>query len=384
MDLLLHIVGLLQLSKRAVVFVGLPILSLLIACYIPYGMVVSRSYAFIPYALQIEPGTNGDGSLSYPPAIVPNSAVSSFLTWPMNLGAPSDLGWSGDRIVQWDRTTWTAAGLVEGTNVPAILAANYGQGHIVYVTNQLAPHEKLVYNILAWYSRQTGKPIRVGVMIDSTDPPEQILNDWERCFSHVVQFDSTSHVVLNIQEERIRQYDLNTDSLSKFDVLILAVGWGDGYYATGWNWNSHHREIAIQNFVKDGGLLLLPEAGFFDDYGVQIPGGSVIPPTRTLEQLLSTQTSAFGMVGLSLSAIGVLYTINREGRYLRLARRYDYVAGYLLFATFLWFVVPMLQGDLPRQTASILWALSMYALVLGVIAAPIGLLGKRKVVAPSR
>jgi hypothetical protein len=194
-------------------------------------------------------------------------------------------------------------------------------------------------------------------MIDSTNPPEQILDDWERCFSSVERIRSEANVPLNVQEERIRQYELNEQDLSRFDVLVLAVGWGDGYYSLGWNWNSHKRDSAILNFVKQGGLLLLPEAGFYDDYGIALTDGYVLPPTRALEALLSNQTNAFAMAALSLSAIGVLYTMRKEREYVRLERRYNWIAGYLFLATILWVIVPLLNGQLLPQTTFVLAAL---------------------------
>lgn len=346
--------------------VAFPILSILI----PYTMVIPRSYGFLPYDLKIRPGTNGDGGLSAPPGIVPTDPPNPILNYPRNLTAPGELGWSGDLIVDFDRSAWTVVAVVENTSppIPAIIAADYSQGHIVYVTHQLARDggEELVYNILVWYLSDRNKPIKVAVMIDSTEVPEQILNDWERCFSRVIQIGNETKVPLDVQEKRISQYELNGQDLSRFNVLVLAVGWGDGYYSPSWNWDSHKRDSAILDFVKEGGLLLLPEAGLFDDYGIALPDSSVFPPTRGLQGLLSSQANAFSMAVLSLSAIGVLSTRKEE------VRRYNWIAGYLFLATILWVIVPLAGGQLLRQTALVLAALGWNGTAILIILLQVG------------
>jgi len=213
-------------------------------------------------------------------------------------------------------------------------------------------------------------------MIDSTNPPEQILDDWERCFSHFGQLNSASNVSLTVQEKRIRQYELNDQDLARFNVLILSVGWGDGYVSHGWNWDPNHiHDTSILNFVKNGGLLLLPEAGFSDDYGYLLPSGDVVPPTLALENLLSTQVNAFSMALLSLSGIGVLYTIGK-GKYPTLEERYGSIASCLFLATFLWIIVPMLNGILLPQIMIVLWAILVD--ILAAVSIFVSLLWPRK------
>jgi len=325
-----------------------------------------NNFSFIPYYLKVKPGTNGDGTLSDPPGIVPNG-TRSFLDWPFGLTTPGDLGGSGDWIVDWDRSRWTVVGVVDDSpGTPAILAANYTDGHVVYVTNQLAPQHKLVYNIIAWYFPDRGtKRINVAVMIDSTDPataPEQVLNDWESCFSEFASLSKDRNVLVNVNETRIRQYALNDKDLSKIDLLVFAVGWANGYYSEGWNWDIQKRDDAILRFVKRGGLLVLPEAGLYDEYGIDFgESTSMVIPVRTLQAVLSDQRNSFAMATLSLSAIVLVYTL--KGKYSRLDRRYSWIAAYLFVSTIIWMIIPVAGGQLLRQT----WLVLM-AILIGVAA----------------
>jgi len=326
---------------------------------------VARSYDFLPY-VKIRPGTNGDGGISYPPAIVVNGTHGHpILNSSLDLER-IDLGWSGDLITDWNRSEWQVVAVVENRNsTPAIIAANQGKGHIVYATNQLAPYERLVYNILAWHfdARELGnRSINVSVMIDV--PPGQILDDWEKCFNRTEHLRSKENPTMHVN-----QFELREEDLRHVDVLVLAVRWGDGYYAGDWNWNSHGRDDAIRKFVERGGLLLLPEAGFVDDYiGIPVGKTFIFPPVRSLEEILSIQSNAFAMAGISASAIVGLYTI-REG-YGRVGRRYNWVAGYLFLATFVWIMVPLFGGLLWLQTAALLTALSANLTALIILAYP--------------
>jgi len=82
-------------------------------------MMVNRNYQVIRYNLQLRRSTNGDGGLSYPPGIVPNDAIqNSFVNCPLKLDGPSELGWSGDQIVDFDCAAWMVVGVVGGTNPP--------------------------------------------------------------------------------------------------------------------------------------------------------------------------------------------------------------------------------------------------------------------------
>lgn len=337
--------------KRSIFYIGVLIAIFLLSSWVSFYGQIPRDYDFLPYDLRVKAGTNGDGGLAYPPGMIPADPQHPILTSPLPLGR-HDLGWSGDLIVEWARD-WEVVAVVEGTTgTPAILAANYGAGHIVYVTNQLAPHEKLVYNILGWhFGTLRQRAARMAVMIDV--PLGQILDDWDRCFNAVQQIGSDES--LSVQSERIHQYQLNQEDLDNFDVLILAVRWGDGYYAGDWRWSSHNRDPAILEFVKKGGLLLLPEAGFYDDYGIPFPNGLVVPlPVKALQDVF-LGGQAFAMVALSLSAIGVTYSIKKD--YSLLNRRYDVIAGYLFLATILWVMVPLCGGWLlPYKTTVLLCA----------------------------
>ncbi|MFI5449672.1 MAG: hypothetical protein ACHQ03_07905 [Candidatus Bathyarchaeia archaeon] len=349
----------------------------LLLASLPYVMVVARQFDFIPYSLRIAPGTNGDGTLADPPGILPNKTLpTSFLSWPMPLTTSVDLGWSGDRIVSLDRSKWTIVGVTDDTNDPAIVAANYTKGHIVYVTDQLAPQHQLVFNILAWYSNRS-KPVRVALMIDSIEPtPEQRLDDWGDCFSDFAKLANESHVSLNVVYHQIRQYDLVDSELTtrNYDVLILAMGWGDGYFSRGRNWDMHNRDATIEKFVASGGILLLPEAGELDEYGFQLPNfqdyrirGFVLPPSRALNDLFSNQTNSFLMAGISLSAIGVLLTTDMEKKKQE-KETYRSASRWLFAAAALWFVVPLLDGLLREQTVVVLWALCADVIALVLLA----------------
>ncbi len=55
------------------------------------------------------------------------------------------------------------------------------------------------------------------------------------------------------------------------------------------------------------------------------------------------------MAGLSLSAIGLVYSVKKN--YPGVSRNYGWIAFYLFLAAILWFMVPLLGGQLlPIQT----------------------------------
>ncbi len=321
-----------------------------------YGQ-ISRQYDFIPFKLRVRPGTNGDGGISFAPGIMPTNPQNPILKSPLSLTSPGDLGTSGDLITDWDTSNWATLAVVDGRSTPAILAANYGEegGQVAYVTNQLAPFPKLVYDLLAWhFDGSQNRTIKIAVMIESMVPPEQILNDWDGCFQEVATLASENRTSWNIQYSRIRVFQLNNLDLNRFDVLVLAVGWGDGYFSTGWNWNIHQGGAAARRFVGRGGLLLLPEAGFYDDYGFWLGDRQIVFPVAALEASLSSQANAFAMAGASLSGIGFLYTIKKD--YLT-EPSYAWITMYLFLVGFIWFMVPIFfSGNLWAQTSVVLTA----------------------------
>jgi len=338
------------------------IVIVLVSWWYPYFGQLSRNYAFVPYGLNVNPGPTGDGGLSYPPAAVPPPGPPhKILTGPLPL-QQHDLGWAGDYITYYDPEKWEVVAVVENRpQTPAMLAANYGLGQIVYVTNQLAPHENLVYNILAWHFNSTlrNTVIKVALMIDV--PPGQILNDWEDCFSRVQNIGRAKSGNVTVSVTRIEQYALADDAyLRQFNVLAFAVRWGDGLAAPGsdWNWNRLDRTDAIRNYVQRGGLLLLPEAGWLIDFiGFELPDGYILPPVRPMQEYFSNQTSSFAMAGVSLSGVGWVVTMRREIG--QTTKKYNWIVAFLFGAGILWFIVPICTGQLLVQTAVVLWALLM-------------------------
>jgi len=337
---------------------------LVTAAYSLYGHVGRTGYDFIPYYLKLKHGTNGDGQLTTLPGLEKIRFGDTFLEWTLHLNT-GELGWSGDYIDDWDRSKWTTVAVVhEKSSQPAILAANYSKGHIVYVTNQLAPQCNLTYNIMAWYFSAHTTPVRVALMTDSSDPPEQNLDDWYSCFGEFGRLNGNGKAMIELSWVNIRQYELTTEILQRFDVLVLAVGWSDGYRSWGRHWGSPDKDNAIKHFIANGGLLVLPEAGLYDEYGIPF-GREVDPlilPFRTLQAVLSDQRNSFAMATLSISGMGLGYTL--RGRYARLDRDYSLIAFFLFLATFVWVAVPMAAGLLLLQTWLVLAGVSFLGLAL--------------------
>jgi hypothetical protein len=344
-----------------------PIIIIAISILLPYRGQVPRSYQFMPYPIKALPGTNGDEGFSYPPGIVQSVPPHKITNSALNL-TREDLGWSGDYIETPLNASWQVVGVVENSTHPAIVAANFSKGHIAYVTNQLVVYPRLVYNVLAWhFGHLPNETINIALMIDSTNPPEQNLTSWYDCFGTAQKIGRTQFRLANLtfNVEEIHQFDLNNQTLRRYAVLVFAVGWGDGYYAGdvfgynigGWNWDSHHRDSAIMNFAKTGGLLLLPEAGFVNDYGIPIGDDYVVLPIRSLEDVLSSQTNSFAMAALSLTAIGVIYTTRSNRNSKSFVKTNIWLVGYLFGSTILWIIMPMFGGLLLPQIAVLLMAL---------------------------
>lgn len=285
-----------------------------------------RQWAFLPYDLRINTGTNGDGSLGYPPGAVSCSPRHNILKGPLELSR-RDLGWCGDQIVAYDEENWIVVATIEGSErkrVPAILEASYGNGSIVYVTSPLSRHDRLLLNILMWKFGRLDKDLNIAVMTDVVAwEPE----NWVWCFSSLNKTAKEKGYGCIGSPEEVHQFVLNDEELDGFDVLVLASGWGDGYYSPDWSWNRKPRDDAIRRFVRRGGLLLLSEAGFVDRWPrfIDMIGSVFCFPEHNISL----------MVQISLVSIWGVYTSRELSR--GLYRHHGILCFILLVGAIFWF-----------------------------------------------
>ena len=220
---------------------------------------------FLPYSLSVYPGRNADGKAGGYATVsieIIDHDHPIFIS-PNTLETAEDIGWSGDSIENYDRNHWKAIAKGRNTNKAAILVTTYGSGNIIYVTNPLDRYPKLLHNILVWHTEDSDiETLEIALFIDL--PTELSPEQFEITFEHLKK---DKH--LNLNYRKIQTFELEEDCLENYNVLLMLTGWGDARFNSTWGRIDDQRIEIIHKFVRKGGLLILPEAGYKDHLRVQ-------------------------------------------------------------------------------------------------------------------
>jgi len=269
--------------------------------------VVPDTYDFLPYVLKVLPGNVGNGGRGWvsPPGIYVTDRSHPIAYVPVEMKR-MDLGAAGDFVIGYDEKEWKVVACAEGTMFPAIMSCTFKHGKIVYVTNQLYEHHKLLCNIFTFFSREKSE-LRVALMTDVPKVPEvPSLDKWQESFSRVNMI-SKGYGGPMVEMREIHAYNLHEEIKQEFDVLILMTGWGDGYYSGSSGWHNSQRSKSILEFVGEGGCLLLPEAGFRN---------RITPSFHVLLELFSSPTTCLTMVAPSITFAASIVALKDEIRQL--------------------------------------------------------------------
>ncbi len=270
--------------------------------FFSWGMTpISSEYDFIPYQLRIYPGNVGDGNqgLHTSPALLIKNYTHPIISLNPRL-IDVDLGWGGDFIVDYNEEKWIMIGQVESTNYAGILVSNFNEGNIIYVSNTLIKFPKLLYKILLWEIKNYSSEINIALMISV--PSITTTLEWNNFFQNVSLI-SQEFTELDLTWNFISSYNLRNEVLKEYDVLILGIFWGDGYDQTIGGWSTVSRSNAIENFVSNGGLLVLPEAGIVT---------KVFGPFIDLTEMFARGNLGFVMMAPSLSSAVLLIHIKNN------------------------------------------------------------------------
>jgi len=319
---------------KAMLFACAIFVIILLSAYFTWRK-VPRRWSFLPHGLSVNAGTNGDGSLGYPPGVVQSNPKHGILEGPLAL-SPRDLGWSGDQIVDYDRGKWNIVTVVEGTSgQPAMLQAFYGNGCIVYSTCPLSEIDRVLYNILVWNYGRLDKNLNIAVLRDVWYP-EYEPESFTACFTKFREYARATGQEEIRPPDKIRQFSLINETLRGYGVLILPSGWGDAYDLPDWSWNRHRRDDAILRFVEQGGLLLLSEAGYVDSWG---------EPIDSIQQVFRlSDPNILIMVQISIVSIWGLYTVRWAFR--GMSCHLDIVYSLLLMSGIYWYLGLVSRGQL--------------------------------------
>ena len=301
-------------------------------------------YDFLPYLLKVFPGTNGDGTSGekLPPGCRIVDVMHPFVSTPFKL-RNSDVGWAGDLVLDYDKAMWTVIAVADDTRSPALITAQFGSGQIVYISNPLYEFDGLVYNMLYWKEGTSNTSLNIAIM---TDVPQGIdPKVWDGTFDKINHYPIERSTRIAVTWSYIHAYELNSDDLSEYDILILHPRWGDGYYETTTNWNDPSKSNAIKDFVRYGGMLILPESGFYN---------RIIPlayPFYDLYLTFRLASVSLAMVAPSVALAALSLSLREKLPELLEEKLWFTLTSCFMMATLLWIAVVLAQfGDIVLVT----------------------------------